>query len=164
MPLDGKRAPFAFWLSQDTANVSLDSSGDCTWSGLQNGVPFAEMQAIIHRVNCRDNADINHATFSALYGSPLIVWHEFHHAAFDLADEYPPDGGYFETADLPNVMKDARECALFGAEPALCEQIGTTGWWRAAPKPDVMLDGTRENADEKRRAILIMTQCKAGQC
>jgi hypothetical protein len=131
-------------------------------------VSFAEVQAVIHTVNCRDNADGNGATFSAELGGGFpvenIVWHEFHHAAYDLADEYPPDGGYFQTGDLPNVMSSANECTLKGAEPQFCAQIGTSGWWRASPNPDVMVNNTRENLDETRRATLIYNRCKAAQC
>jgi hypothetical protein len=117
-------------------------------------------------VNCRDNADWNGASFSAEYDSvlALVTWHEFHHAAYDLADEYPPDGAYYQTAAVPNVMANATECTSKGAEPLLCVQIGTTGWWRAGPMPDVMIGNTRENLDDLRRASMIQNICSTGGC
>jgi hypothetical protein len=161
----------AFWVSQKPATVVLQPGsnppGLCDRTHVDY-VSFAEVQAVIHTVNCRDNADGNGATFSAELGGGFpvenIVWHEFHHAAYDLADEYPPDGGYFQTGDLPNVMSSANECTLKGAEPQFCAQIGTSGWWRASPNPDVMVNNTRENLDETRRATLIYNRCKAAQC
>jgi hypothetical protein len=169
MPGSGS-SNIAFWLSLKPATVTVANSNPpnlCDRSHVEY-VPFAEVQAIIHTVQCRDNADSNGATFSAELGGGFpvenIVWHEYHHAAYELADEYPPDGGYFESNDFPNVMSNANECSLKGAEPTLCAQIGTTGWWRAAPNPDVMIGNTRENADEKRRATLTFNRCKGGQC
>ncbi len=169
--MPGAGAPnVAFWMTLKPATVVVGSTNPpnlCDRTHVEY-VPFAEVQAIIHTVKCRDNADPNGATFSAELGGGFpvenIVWHEFHHAAYDLADEYSPDGGYFETSDFPNVMSNANECTLTGAVPSLCAQIGTTGWWRAAPNPDVMIDNTHENLDETRRATLIFNRCKGGQC
>jgi hypothetical protein len=162
----------AFWLTRTPAVIDTDGglSGApgaplCRRTQFES-VPFADMQAVIHKVNCRDNADWNHASFSAEFDFSLgrVTWHEFHHAAYDLADEYPPDGGYFETGTLPNVMLGATACALRGAVPALCTQIGTTGWWRAAPTPDVMIGNTRENLDDTRRAVMMQNICSTGGC
>lgn len=165
----------AFWLSMKPAVVSVQGSSNppniCQPTSVES-VPFAEVQGIIHTVKCRDNSGIGKgSTFSAELGGAFpvanIIWHEFHHAAFELADEYcnstPCDGGYFQTGDLPNVMSNATECSRHGAEPFLCTQIGTSGWWRAAPIPDVMIDNTRENLDDLRRAKLIFDQCKEGR-
>ncbi|UUZ73309.1 M64 family metallopeptidase [Polaromonas sp. P1(28)-8] len=165
-------AATAFWLSKTPAIVGIRGSG--TQGNLCDRqfvdyVSFAETQAVIHNVNCRDNADAGGGTFSALIGSgsvgsTRILWHEFHHAVYDLADEYPPDGGYFQTADLPNVMNGPNECTLRGAEPSLCASIGTTGWWRSGPANDVMIGNTQENLDDRRRATFIINKCKAAQC
>lgn len=162
----------AFWLTRKPAIVDTEAASPgapsaplCRRTQLES-VPFADMQAVIHAVNCRDNADWNSVTFSAEFGSGLgrVTWHEFHHAGYDLADEYPPDGGYFQTATLPNVMRNATECAREGAQPNFCAQIGTTGWWRAAPMPDVMVGNTRENLDDSRRAKMVQDICSTGGC
>jgi hypothetical protein len=162
----------AFWLTRTPAVIDTDGglSGApgaplCRRTQFES-VPFADVQAIIHKVNCRDNSDWNHASFSAEFDFALgrVAWHEFHHAAYDLADEYPPDGGYFQTGTLPNVMQNATDCALYGATPALCTQIGTTGWWRAAPTPDVMIGNTQENLDDTRRAVMMQNICSTRGC
>jgi len=171
MTPDGSGAT-AFWMSATPAKVTIATSSNpanlCNRQSVTK-VPFAEIQAVVHAVACRDNADGDGATFSAIIGggdigTAEILWHEFHHAAYDLADEYPPDGGYFQTAELPNVMRGPNECSLKGAEPAQCVQIGTTGWWRSGPTPDVMVGRTKENLDDQRRATFIINQCKGGLC
>jgi hypothetical protein len=162
----------AFWLTRTPAIVDTEppypgtpGAPLCRRTQLES-VPFADMQAVIHAVNCRDNADWNSATFSAEFGGALgtTAWHEFHHAAYDLADEYASDGSYYQTSTLPNVMRNATECAREGAEPSLCVQIGTTGWWRAGPTPDVMIGNTRENLDDRRRAKMMQDICSTGGC
>lgn len=168
---DDRGRSIAFWLTRkpaivdtDPANSDIPGAPLCRRTQLES-VPFADMQAVIHAVGCRDNADWNGATFSAAFGAALdiITWHEFHHAAYDLADEYP-GGSHFQTATLPNVMRNSTECALWGAEPSLCVQIGTTGWWRSGPKPDVMDENTRENLDDRRRAKMMQNICSTGGC
>jgi hypothetical protein len=127
-------------------------------------VPWADIQAIIHNVNCRDNSDGNDASFSAsAAGAAYTAWHEFHHAAYDLADEYP-GGSHWQNSVCPNNMSDATQCATKGAEPLLCSLISNTSWWRAAPTPDVMIDNTRENKDDLCRASLIQNICKTNGC
>jgi hypothetical protein len=168
---DDQGRSIAFWLTRDPAIVDTGADNPdipgwplCRWTK-GDSVSFADMQAVIHNVNCRDNASWNGATFSAEYGAELgqTTWHEFHHAAYELADEYP-GGAHYQTRDLPNNMTSATECARWGAEPALCTQMGTTGWWRAAPMPDVMVGNTRENADDKRRATMVQNICSTGGC
>jgi hypothetical protein len=161
-----------FWLTRTPATVDTESASSgapglpiCRRSQVEP-VPFADMQAVIHAVLCRDTADWNGASFSAEFDDTLarVAWHEFHHAAYDLADEYPPDGAYYQTGTLPNVMSNATECAVKGAEPGLCAQIGTTGWWRAGPMPDVMVGNTRENLDDIRRGQMVQDICSTGGC
>jgi hypothetical protein len=162
----------AFWLARAPAVIDTTAArpGFPTWPLCAltrlDSVSFADVQAVFHDVNCRDNA--GNGVFTSELGEELaggrVTWHEFHHAAYQLADEYPPDGGYFQTSMLPNVMKGPAECALFGAEPNFCAQIGTTGWWRAAPMPDVMIDNTRENLDDMRLAKWTQNNCASRRC
>jgi hypothetical protein len=162
-----------FWLARTPAVVgttSASTTNATTWPlcslGRLDSVSFADVQAVLHDVNCRDNA--GNGVFTSWLGSELagsrVTWHEFHHAAYGLADEYPPDGGYWQDSMLPNVLKGPAECALFGAEPALCVAIGTTGWWRSGPTPDVMITNTRENLDDLRRAKWIQDRCVLKLC
>ena len=161
-----------FWLSRTPAVIDTKGalSGAPTWPLCTltkiESVSFADVQGVIHDVNCRDNAP--NGVFTSWLGSELagsrVTWHEFHHAAYGLADEYPPDGGYWEDPMLPNVMNGRTNCALYGAEPSFCVQIGTTGWWRAAPMPDVMIGNTRENLDDMRRAKWVQNKCSSRLC
>jgi len=159
----------AFWMSRKPAVIEQSAAmPDAPFAPLCertriDSVPFADMQAVIHGVNCRDNADWTHATFSAVFFNPLVTWHEFHHAAYDLADEYA-GGAHYQTPLLPNNMSSAAECARVGAQPDLCVQIGTTGWWRSGPRPDVMDDNDRDNPDDQRRARMVQNICSTGGC
>jgi hypothetical protein len=159
----------AFWMTRRPAVIEQSAAmPDAPFAPLCertriDSVPFADMQAVIHAVNCRDNADWNHATFSAVLFNPLVTWHEFHHAAYDLADEYA-GGAHYQTPLLPNNMTSAAECARVGAQPNLCVQIGTTGWWRSGPRPDVMDDNDRDNPDDQRRANMVQNICSTGGC
>ena len=181
---------FAFWFTTTRADIGIyaDSGDVMCRRDAMTSLPFAEVQAVFHLVDCRDTTDGSGATFSAFArttrSAATIFWHELHHGAFDLADEYADDGGYFQTADVPNVMGSAADCARLGAQAELCEQIGAreedacvakgtkvgdcpirrVNWWRAAPRPDVMIGNTIENADDQRRANFIVARCRRGQC
>lgn len=181
---------FAFWFTTTRADIGVYADkGDalCRRDAL-TPLPFAEVQGVFHLVDCRDTADGSGSTFSALasptFAAARTFWHELHHGAFDLADEYADDGGYFQTFDFPNVLGSAAACQQFGAEPSLCEQIGAreedactakgtpvkdcpirrVDWWRSGPRSDVMIGNTVENADDRRRANFVIDRCRRGQC
>lgn len=167
------------WLARTPATVTtvttLQAANLCERQGVQP-VAFAETQAVIHRVNCRDNADFGGATFStelasSASGFASVFWHELHHAIFDLADEYCCDGGYGAPRPFPNIFGSLAECQAGGAEPALCVMtlnamnVSTPqSLWRSGPLPDVMVDNTRENADDLRRARFVFAECRQGRC
>lgn len=182
---------FAFWFTTSHADIGVyaDKGDALCRRDHVDYLPFAEVQAVFHLVNCRDTADGSGSTFSALasptFSAVRTFWHELHHGAFDLADEYADDGAYYQTGDnSPNVMGSDVACRQLGAQPDLCEEIGAkeeddcvargkpvdecpirrVGWWRAGPRPDVMIGNTVENADDRRRASAVITRCRSGRC
>lgn len=181
---------FSFWFTTTRADIGVyaDKGDALCRRDAMTPLPFAEVQGVFHLVDCRDTADGSGSTFSALAtptsAAARTFWHELHHGAFDLADEYADDGGYFQTIDLPNVFGSAAACQQFGAEPALCEQIGAreedactakgtpvkdcpirrVDWWRSGPRVDVMIGNTVENADDRRRANFVIDRCRRGLC
>jgi flagellar hook assembly protein FlgD len=141
--------------------------------------PFAEVNAVLHQLPCRDNAPWNMYTAD----NPATTWHELHHAMFGLADEYfvsgggtAPDlsGGYWQPSPNPNLYFWPNDCAndpLAGGRT--CTAIRPAGspipgqstrWWRFDLTPDVMIDNTFEQPGETRRAIWVLDQCKAALC
>ena len=131
--------------------------------------PFANVNAIIHREVCRDNAP--GGMYSAL--SPLISWHEIHHAAFGLADEYCCDGGYFQTSPFPNVYFWPNDCRNDPDSGANCNPIRASGggpfdatrWWKFdLDGSDVMTNNTFERVADIRRANWYFGECDQGRC
>jgi hypothetical protein len=76
----------------------------------------------VHQVDCRDNARngiFTSRTGGSFRGGSRIQWHEFHHAAYGLKDEYCCDGGYGYYPPLANLFDSAERCDRKGAEPHL---------------------------------------------
>jgi hypothetical protein len=137
----------------------------CLFNNL-NLVSFADVNAIQHRVPCRDNAPGSYYSTQSI-GS--ISWHEFGHAALGLADEYAPDGGYWWNA--PNVYNSLLDCQRRGSSYITCALLGGTpsdpsfGWWRSDRSPNHMMDDNgRMEPDDLRAAIRKFDQCDAGHC
>ncbi|GIF72447.1 hypothetical protein Asi02nite_19650 [Asanoa siamensis] len=144
--------------------VSPDSVAVCDWPSSFGPVSFAEANGILHTVNCRDNAWGN--TFTAK--DPRIGWHEFHHDAYHLGDEYCCDGGN-SFGDGINTYRSLQDCQRQGSDPSTCNEIadstGSTGWWRSdAPMSDVMIDNTVERPDDLRAAEDAYAKCGRAQC
>jgi len=162
---------FSGWASStahqigETAGANTSASNLCRF-GPTAFVSWANSNGVLHKVNCRDNAPGN--SYSSV-PDWRITWHELHHAAFGLADEYCCDGGYFEANPYPNVMRNLGSCAMNGSTPSACAPIdpsNTGGWHRSdGPAPDVMSnDMTIEKADDLRRANYFFDQCHIGGC
>ncbi len=161
---------FSAWASS-TAHVITGTAGANTFSsnlcrfGPTDFVSFGNSNGVLHKVNCRDNAPGN--SYSSVPGW-TVTWHELHHAAYGLADEYCCDGGYFEANPLPNVFRDFSSCAMNGSTPSACAPIDPAvpnGWHRSdGPMPDVMINNTTEKADDLRRANYYFDQCLMGGC
>lgn len=129
----------------------------------------ADVVAVIHRITCRDNAPGK--TYSAK--SPTVGWHEIHHAAFGLVDEYCCDGFYDEVHPHPTLYFWPNACT---SDPLTdptqgCAPIrpgGTIGaptrWWRFDSDPDVMVNNSREQKGDVRRANWFFDQCDLGKC
>jgi hypothetical protein len=161
---------FSGWASS-TAHQIAETVGANTFAnnlcrfGPTDFVSFANSNGVLHKVNCRDNAPGNSYSSKPNWS---ITWHELHHAAYGLADEYCCDGGYFEANPYPNVMRDLGSCAMNGSTPSACAPINPAnpgGWHRSdGPAPDVMIDNTIEKADDLRRANYYFDQCHMGGC
>lgn len=162
---------FSGWASNtahqiaETAGANTSANNLCRF-GPTAFVSFANSNGVLHKVNCRDNAPGN--SYSSV-PDWRITWHELHHAAYGLADEYCCDGGYFEANPYPNVMRNLASCAMNGSTPSACAPIdpGNTGGWHRSDgaAPDVMSnDMTIEKPDDLRRANYYFDQCHMGGC
>jgi hypothetical protein len=120
---------------------------------------FADVSAVLHGVNCRDNSP--NKDFSA--NSPSVAWHELHHAAFGLADEYCCDGGYWRPDPLPNIYNDQTDCNRDPLATNGCTLI-TKGFWRFEPGDCVMTDNVDEKPGDRRRVNWYFSQCLKGGC
>jgi hypothetical protein len=161
---------FNAWASNTAHQISQTVGANTFGSNLcQFGpadfVSFANSNGILHKVDCRDNAPGNWYSSKPDW---RITWHELHHAAYGLADEYCCDGGYFEANPYPNVMRDLFSCSMSGSTPSACAPINPAnpgGWHRSdGPAPDVMIDNTIEKADDLRRANYYFDKCHVGGC
>ena len=85
-----------FWVSPKIVEVKMSTPNNpqspenyCK-NGPIDKPTFSQINGILHNVNCRD-VSIGGAPgdlFMASGNHPEIAWHEFHHAAYGLADEY----------------------------------------------------------------------------
>jgi hypothetical protein len=182
----------SFWVSLQSVTVAHSvphdpesRANDCRYGPV---VPsWSEVNAVVHRTRCRDIAYRGYRLYSAR--SPLIGWHEMHHAAFGLADEYCCDGDYQAAQPFPNVYSSHADCladSLSGFGGLTCQPIrdnGVTGCfiggqrqgiqgWRLDPNtdicvnntPDVMIRNTIELGADIRRATHVFSGCKQGRC
>jgi hypothetical protein len=147
----------SFWLSPRLVNVKKEQGGLglCEWS--LRPVRFAEVNGVVHTTSCRDNAP--GGSFSSKSGS--VSWHELHHAAYGLADEYCCDGGYFQEEPFPNLYDDLDDCQEDPLSGGACAKLSKTlpngtvetkDWFRFDRTPDVMINNSVENPEEFRRA------------
>jgi len=121
---------FNFWYMTLTGDVqpSTDTCPTVTWPSLTDA-SFAEVIILVHPNPLRDCRWGNKATTEP--GSYRTVVHESSHAIFNLPDEYPPDGGYWNM--YPILYSSETDCNNDPANAAWrdCQQVGTTGWWRS---------------------------------
>jgi hypothetical protein len=144
-----------------------------------------ETQGVLHRVSCRDNAWPSSGQFSVMGFDSITAWHEFHHAAYFLNDEYCCDGGYgLPLIDSANEYSSLGTCQAKSVQAATCLPIQctcppapascagvcfppfskNTGRWRSDPDPDLMKSGVIEQGDDMRAAIQRFVQCQLGGC
>ena len=143
-----------------------------------NPVPWGDAQGILHQYPetvCRDWS-VPGPFYSA--GSPAISWHEMHHAAFGLSDEYCVGTFHHQHPLFPNVYTTQAECVRLGSNPSTCARIAepegcsgaacscSTDYWRSDSSPnDVMVgNGEVEGPDDLRAVRGKFLECRAGRC
>lgn len=142
----------------------------CEWS--VPSVSWADARGVLHRSACRDNAYSYWRSFSSKLNNSDVIAHELHHALFGLADEYEPDGGYWPSAELPNVFRSLSECAAVPERPANgCGTIteAGTGWTffrlDEAQANDIMQQGNgAQRFGDIRQARHREGRCALGDC
>ncbi len=147
----------------------------CDWSVPSSS--WADATAVLHKTDCRDNADPSSRSFSAKLLARDVIFHELHHALFGLADEYPAgDGGYFEAQPDPNIYNTLASCmadSLFktGGCSSITEidvntrvPTGRTFFRLDNEATDVMIGNSTQRAADIRRAKRKEGQCDAGGC
>ena len=185
----------SFWVALKSVPITLNSTKplnerDC---GLTAPVPsWSEVNAIIHLAPCRDIALRGYKLYSA--NRPRNGWHEMHHIAFGLADEYCCDGGYSTVTPFPNVYASRADCLTdpMSSSPMTCLPIrergirssqggvqtcvqGSTqspqGWRIDAAtnaitncNQDVMIENSFELEADRRRGDWVFSECDLGKC
>lgn len=130
--------------------------------------------AILHRDLFRDCA--GGGVFSTEPTSLGTVLHETGHSPFGLADEYPPDGGYFEASPNANLFDTLAECQAdaptLGRVASDCRKITDTqpttpvDWFLSEPTPNDLMNRDRRppQAADIRRMDWFFANCRAGSC
>jgi len=140
-----------------------------------NPVPWGDAQGILHpNLDCRDWS-VPGPFYSA--GTPTISWHEMHHAAFGLSDEYCTGTLHHQHAKFPNAYTSRQECLDRSSDPNTCLRITepagcvapncscSTDFWRSdTGSDDTMWLNGPEGADDLRSARGKFNECKAGGC
>lgn len=165
----------SFYVAQAPGIVNHVSLFDMCEHSTAGPVPFGDAQGILHpNLDCRDWS-VPGPFYSA--GTPQISWHELHHAAFGLADEYCMGTIHYQRGRNPNVYNSQAECQRLSADPMNCMRIAdppgcvdpncqcSTSYWRAGPTPDdVMINNTIERADDLRAIKGKFDDCRLGRC
>ena len=181
---------FNFWIATGTGNAESSANG-CDHSAPD--IPWADTRAILHfpSGDFRDCAPRGKRMFSADVTDLTIAVHEALHSPFGLADEYPEDGGYFQTDEAPNLYHEMgpyqwfhkvytgciQDAPNLGRTEVDCREIEeevdywfNEDWYLSDPTPDIMSSRTNNsglppaNAADVRRVEWVLAQCRAGNC
>jgi hypothetical protein len=164
-----------FYVAQAPGIVNHVSLFDMCEHSTAGPVPFGDAQGILHpELDCRDWS-VPGPFYSA--GTPSISWHEMHHAAFGLSDEYCKGTIHYQRARDPNVFNSQADCQRLSTDPANCMRIAeppgctdpncecSTSYWRAGPTDDdVMINNLREQTDDLRAIDGKFEDCRLGRC
>jgi hypothetical protein len=167
-----------FWIAQATGRAFRDDDDKCVLespSGWNTKTVFADVGAILHVDPFRDCAKSNLRLFSSEPTSPLTVLHETGHAPFGLADEYAPDGGYFQTAERPNVYTSLFACLVdattIGRTPDDCREwkraSDSKSFWTSDPSGNDLMESSGDRDPQlldTRRIEWMFEQCAQGNC
>jgi hypothetical protein len=155
-----------YWLAEDTGTADPD----CEIEAPQKS--WEDAGIIFHTDDFRDcNPG---GVFSSEPASFRTILHETGHRPFGLADEYPPDGGYFQTEIFPNVYstgcaedavnvgRTAGDCRSFEEEvPWWFNRI----WFTSDPaSDDLMVDRGTRRALDNRRIHWLFDVCRGSGC
>ena len=191
---------FNFWIARDAAHVVLepDPPGPdlCTVPAGTNARAWGDLPLVLHRAACRDSMFNSSwasqaTTETGQADSHRVVVHEASHGLFNLSDEYPLDGGYFEASPMPNVYNSKVYCERdaedyytlretwgdgfceqkenvlrIGRAPA-CRQFQGQGRTRYTSDPnsnDLMRDSGRPQLLDLRRIDWQFCKCRRGNC
>lgn len=139
-------------------------------------IAWGDAQGILHPAlpppheNCRDWS-VPGPFYSAR--DAHTSWHEMHHAAFQMSDEYCEGTIHSQKVKFPNVYSSQAECISKSSSAATCVRIQTcvgtscscsTRYWRSDPANDVMQNGATEQADDVRATNGKFDECTAGGC
>ena len=179
-----------FWISTQAGDAQDAESGcdheapDYSWM---------DAGAILHREATLTNGDAfrdcapgGKRLFSTEPFNLGTVLHETGHRPFGLADEYPPDGGYFQADPFPNVYTEPEDCSAdapsLGRTTANCREWDeTVDWWAdfdwSSSEPqdddgaegntgddDLMWDRGPAQAADLRRINWLFGVCRAAGC
>jgi hypothetical protein len=165
-----------FHVSQAPARLEFSRKVDAKCEHSTVGpVAFGDAQGILHpNFDCGDWS-VPGPFYSAK--SPEFSWHEMHHAAFGLSDEYCNPTVHSQHPRTPNAYIERAQCLALSSNPATCRQITSPVdcvepdctchalAWRSDSGPnDVMIDNTIEQADDLRSINRKFDECKAGLC
>jgi hypothetical protein len=166
----------SFWASLAPAVVKhIGLLGMCEHS-TSNPVPWGDSQGILHPdLRCRDWSAPGPFYSAAL---PHVSWHELHHAAFGLSDEYCNSPTlYLPNAIYPNAYGSLQDCRDRSSNPPTCariaEPVGCTGsactcsvdvWHSDNRGDDTMISDGPEGPDDLRAARGKFDWCRAGGC
>jgi hypothetical protein len=165
----------SFYVALAPGTVNHVSMFDMCEHSTAGPVSFADAQGILHpNLGCRDWS-VPGPFYSA--GDAATSWHELHHAAFGLSDEYCKGTIHYQRARNPNVYNSQGDCQRLSSDPATCMRIAdppgctdpncecSTSYWRSGPADDdVMINNTREQADDLRAVRGKFDDCRLGGC
>jgi PKD repeat protein len=169
-----------FWLADKMGDASHTPPDDWDFeppSNWDEDYTFADAGAILHMDLFRDAARTKDRIFSTEPYEPWTARHEAGHIPFSLADEYEPDGGYFETPHYPNIFEELEDCEedapRLGRTPSDCRLIEEEGsywwddgrWYTSEPAGNDLMDNSGPaQAADIRRIDWLFTMCDSAQC
>ncbi|GIF75429.1 hypothetical protein [Asanoa siamensis] len=190
--LDNQRA-VNVWIALDTAATGGFRdlrNGDGVDDTCQHQPPdnvgveygFGHARAILHPATpAPGNANtLRECAFggllSAEFGETGVFIHEIGHAAFELADEYCCDGGYFQMPLVPNVYRSRDACLAdvggLGGNAVDCRGMDSVfdpdtddDFWVSDPATnDLMNDNAFARRADRRRMTFVFGECDRGEC
>lgn len=189
--LDNQRK-INIWLARDGASTggTRDLDGNGTLDICQHTLPnntgreygFGNVKAILHpatpppgNVNTLRECAAGGA-FSAEATETGVFIHETGHAGWGLADEYAPDGGYFQADPFPNTYLSLGACTAdvgnLGGVAADCRGMDSVRdadanpdfWVSDPPSNDLMNDNQFARRADERRMNYVFALCDQAKC